>query len=400
MTKRTSAVCACAWAFLATPPAPALQVRVTSPGHACRDLPMSVALPAGMAMEGKALVKPDDTEVAGQTVVDGDSRTLHWVLDELPAGETLTYTIRQAGKPAQAGNRGIAMTAAGNDVSVTVNGEPFTTYLAMSGHKPICYPLFGPKGKAMTRSFPMGDAEGEKRDHPHHRSFWFTHGDVNGTDFWSESAKAGRIVQTSIKAVGGRVLGSIVTTNDWVDRAGKRVCSDRRTMAVYNVATGRLFDMTVTISAVDGPVEFGDTKEGSFGFRTASSMKPSAKKGGIVVNAHGNRDGAAWGKQAPWVDASGPVDGDVVGIAILEHPSSFRAPTYWHARTYGLVAANPFGLHHFLRDNTKDGSHTIAQGESITFRFRVWLHEGHAAEAGVGPAWEQYANPPKALLVQ
>jgi hypothetical protein len=190
----------------------------------------------------------------------------------------------------------------------------------------------------------------------------------------------------------------IRTANDWVRPDGTRVCADTRVMRVYRVPEGRLFDVEITVTATDGAVTFGDTKEGSFGFRTTDSMKPDAGLGGLVLNARGERDGATWGRRAEWLDTSGPVDGRMVGIAILEHPTSFRAPTYWHSRTYGLVAANPFGLHDFLRDRDQDGSHTLAPGESMRFRFRVWIHEGTAEEAGVAGQWEQYAYPPQITL--
>ena len=115
------------------------------------------------------------------------------------------------------------------------------------------------------------------------------------------------------------------------------------------------------MTASAGPVKFGDTKEGSFGVRVAGSMKVTSKPAGHVINTHGDKDGNAWGKAAPWVDYYGSAvpKGKVVGIAIMNHPSSFRYPTYWHVRTYGLFTANPFGLHHFKGDNSIDGAHQM-----------------------------------------
>jgi len=374
--------------------APKIVVRGTD--RTCRELPMRAAIDAEYAPGPAVLVAADGAEIAARIVKEDGATVVYWVLDELGAGQSVAYSL-ESGK---GGDGGVHVKRVGDNVDVTIDGKPFTTYVAMSGHKPICYPIYGPKGKPMTRSYPMEDARAdEKTDHIHHRSFWFTHGDVNGVDFWAEGEKAGKIVQQTIEAAGGPVVGTIRTSNDWIAPDGTRVCTDKREMKFYNVTEGKLFDITIAVSALDKPVLFGDTKEGTFAFRTAASMKPDAGKGGMVCNAHGDTNDAAWGKAAPWVDTSGPVDGEVVGIAMLEHPASFRAPTTWHARTYGLVASNPFGWTSFMKGEGRNGDHTIEPGGSMTFRFRIWLHEGDAQEAGVDDVWRQYANPPSVEVV-
>ena len=118
-------------------------------------------------------------------------------------------------------------------------------------------------------------------------------------------------------------------------------------LTFYRTEGSRIIDFEITLKATDGPVTFGDTKEGMFGLRVASSMDVNKKKGGKITNAEGLTDDQAWGKASPWVDYTGPVEGKTVGIAILNHPRSFRYPTTWHVRTYGLFAANPFGWHDF-----------------------------------------------------
>ena len=62
-------------------------------------------------------------------------------------------------------------------------------------------------------------------------------------------------------------------------------------------------------------------------------------------------------------------------MAIFDSPKSFRHPTTWHARAYGLFAANPFGLREFTHDFNKDGSWAIPEGKSTRFRYRVVIHE-------------------------
>lgn len=278
-------------------------------------------------------------------------------------------------------------------VSVLVDGKLFTTYHVKSGNKPILYPIIGPTGKPMTRSYPMKDAaENERADHLHHRSLWFTHGDVNGTSFWHEESRSGTIEHREFLRVEGGEQATIITRNDWVDKDGKKVCSDVRSLVFGADENVRWIDFDVTVMAGDEPVVFGDTKEGSFGIRVAGTMKVDAEKGGHIVNNQGVTDKDAWGKQASWVDYHGPIDDETLGIAILNHPTSFRFPSYWHVRTYGLFAANVFGVHNFENNNEKDGSHTLEPGQSFSLRYRVLLHKGDEVEGRVAESFVEYAK--------
>jgi hypothetical protein len=156
-------------------------------------------------------------------------------------------------------------------------------------------------------------------------------------------------------------------------------------------ASTRWIDFRITITAQDEKIVFGDTKEGSLGMRVGGAMAVDDKAGGKIVNSDGLQDAEAWGKRAAWVDYSGPIDGQQVGIAILNHPASFRYPTYWHVRTYGLFAANPFGLHDFLNRPDADGSLSLARGESFSLYYRIIVHVGDAEAAGIAAAFDRYA---------
>ncbi len=277
-------------------------------------------------------------------------------------------------------------------VTVRVDGALFTRYLKKSGAKPILFPVVGPTGVEMTRGYPMRPVgPKEKKDHIHHRSLWFTHGDVNGISFWHENEKHGTIVHREFLEVQGGKAGRIVARNDWIGQDGKRVCQDRRTFVFHADAKRRWIDVEIVVTASDGDVVFGDTKEGSFGVRVAGSMRSELPDGGTIVNSRGDKNKAAWGKQAEWVDYYGPAGGQVVGLAILNHPSSFRFPTYWHVRTYGLFAANPFGWHDFLRDQSVDGSYRLKSGDSFTLRYRVVLHTGDEKEGAIAEIYRAYA---------
>lgn len=278
-------------------------------------------------------------------------------------------------------------------VTVKCDGQLFTQYLVKSGTKPILWPIVGPTGKEMTRGYPMRAARGaEKDDHVHQRSFWFDHGDVNGISFWAESPGSGTLEHLEFLTLTEGEQAVIRTRNAWKTPDGKVLCEDVRTLTFGAHQAARWIDFSVTVKALEPQVVFGDTKEGSFGVRVASNMPVEEKAGGRIVNSNGLVDEQAWGKQAAWVDYYGPVEGEIVGLAILNHPASLRYPTYWHVRTYGLFAANPFGLHDFLNDPGADGSLTLAGGESFSLHYRVILHVGDEKAAGIAEAFERYAK--------
>lgn len=288
-------------------------------------------------------------------------------------------------------------------VTVRRDGQLVTRYLLKSGAKPILWPVIGPTGEEITRAYPMREGSpDEKIDHIHQRSFWFTHGNVNGLDFWAETGKGpfGQIIHREFTKVQGGPTAVIATKNDWVDPDQKILLKDERIVTFGVDAPSRWIDFDIRLVAVE-PVKFGDTKEGSFGLRLAGTLDVEQKegrtesRGGRIVNSEGQTDKEAWGKRAPWVDYHGPLKGKTVGVTIMNHPSSFRFPTYWHVREYGLFAANPFGVRDFTGLNSSDGSHSLKPGESIQMRYRVLLHLGDEKQGGVAKHYDEYAKPAK-----
>jgi hypothetical protein len=286
----------------------------------------------------------------------------------------------------------VQMKTTGEGVEVTLDGQPFATYIFNSGFKPIIWPILGPTGKEMTRAWPMRkDNPEEKTDHVHQKSFWFDHGNVNGIDFWAETAREqGKQVHTDlVKAEGGKV-GTLVTKTDWVGPDGTRLLSDVRTIRFGGDSAARWIDFHVVVTAVADQVTFGDTKEGSFGLRIAESMRADKKQDkGTIITSEGLQDAQAWGKPAAWVDYYGPVQGEKLGIAILNHPTSFRYPTHWHVRPYGLFAANPWGLHDFTGGKERS-DHTLKKGESFALRYRVIFHKGDEKEGRIAERFAEF----------
>ena len=86
------------------------------------------------------------------------------------------------------------------------------------------------------------------------------------------------------------------------------------------------------------------------------------------------------------------MDEKVVGVAIFDHPSNPRHPTWWHARDYGLVAANPFGIHDFEKKPGGTGDLKIPAGEQRTWKYRFIFHEGGPEKAKVAELYEKFAK--------
>jgi hypothetical protein len=290
----------------------------------------------------------------------------------------------------------------GNRIDVAVGGRPFTSfYFDAATAKPYLFPLRSAQGAVVTRSFPMVTSlVGEDHDEPHQRAMFFAHGDINGYDFWGEAAfprwsrhpiaKFGRTVFRNLDDMqGGTDAGTLRGKFDLMTPDGQVIGSEGLAYTFRGDERSRMIDCTFTLIADHGPLRIGDTKEATFAIRVVKALDSPP---GHMVNSNGSTgEKAIWGKRADWVDFYGKVEGEEVGIAVFDHPENLRHPTYWHARGYGLLAANPFGLREFTRDRHQYGSYVIQAGGSLTLRYRVLIHHGDFQQAGVAEAYKQYA---------
>jgi len=297
----------------------------------------------------------------------------------------------------QKGTSGVKITKQEKTLRVDINGKLFTEYNYQDVPRPFFYPVIGPTGVPIIRHWPMKEGldEGDdKRDHVHHRSLWFTHGEINGQDFWGEGGRSGKIIHDKfLKVTYGRDMGVIQANNKYVAHDGKVICTDTRTHKFYNRADGQIMDFEITIHASQGKVVLGDTKEGSMAIRLAPTMRLKGDVGkGHIVNSEGQRDGATWGKRAAWCDYYGPVEDEIVGVAIFDHPQNPKHPTWWHVRDYGLFTANPFGVHDFEKKPEGTGDITIGAGESLTFKYRFYFHKGDTKQGKVAECYREYAT--------
>lgn len=286
-------------------------------------------------------------------------------------------------------------------IEVLISGDTFCKILCTNVNRPMVYPVFAPGGVQMTRDFPQKKGtEGEANDHPHHTSIWFGHGDINGASFWH--------LQNAMVRTEGILNGIkegaqfIETQSNWIaeQEGEKKLLASSSTKYYFGGDdTKRWIDFDCTMTAKADELTFGDTKEGTFALRSHPQLRLDndpgrgvTKANGQAINSEGVKGKDIWGKNAKWVSYWGKVDGDPVGFAIMDHPENFRHPTTWHARAYGLVAANPFGLHDFQGKPQGSGNHTIKKGEKIRFRYRILLYSGEFNKELVDQNFKQYSS--------
>jgi Family of unknown function (DUF6807) len=284
--------------------------------------------------------------------------------------------------------------AASKQFAVTIGGKPFTTYRYGEEFpdKPVFYPVMSPNGARVNREYPMVEkVPGESADHPHHQSMWFTYDEVNGTNFWNPE-KTGRRIAQRQASLSGKTLVALL---DWKDKDGKVVLEETKRVSFGGGQDAFWMDHDITLKAPNVAVSMGDTKEGAFGIRLNDTLKENGGSG-KYINAEGLETAAnVWGKTSPWVairgvvtDATGKQD---VTVAIFAHPSGLNSPPYWHARDYGLFAANPFGRKSY--DPKQETRITqLAVGQSLHLRFRLAVYSGQIAKTRLDQEYASFAK--------
>lgn len=332
--------------------------------------------------------------VAAQWEKTDKGHVVRWMVESVPANQKKMYRIQNGQKAKDAvvveetSPGALAIKNATREITRYQFGE-----LATKHKHPFFYPVTA-QGVRVTRSFPMENAEGEARDHPHHTSLWFAHGEVNGRDYW---AKLPITHKRIVEKTSGPVYGRIVAENAW----GADVI-ETQDVRIYDVGQDVLMDWTITLAAAGNqPVKLGKTKEGGLSVRVVTPLtapepgraprKNEVRGEGKMVDALGNEGEVgvrpekrpAGKKPAVWADNYGVIDGKPIGVAIMNHPQSWRHPTDWHVRNYGLFAANAF---------MEAGEHELKQGEPVVLKYRVYIHGGTPEQAKVSEVYAGYAS--------
>lgn len=359
--------------------------------HDRREVPLEVRLPDG-APDGGWRLEP------GAIPAQAAGGRLMFVLDRMTAGKPVTLTASPHPQAAR-----VSVTESPDLLEFAEDGAAITGYHhGPKAPRPVpSRPYFAPllhDGVNLTREVPLKTGPAPEVDHPHHKSLYVAFGSLNGADCWDDGDHRGQIRHVAFgRLMSGPVCAGFEETLRWESKAGEPLLDETRFARIWRAASGtRCLDLSVLFRAAKGPVTFGDTKEGGIcSLRVAEPMQGDAA--GIIVNAHGGVGEAdCWGHRSPWVDYSGPLAGKRFGMAILDHPRSFRFPTHWHVRDYGLFTANPFGWHDFQTGWSNDGSHVLEPGAVLPFHYRVVLHGGDHRAGRIAERWLDFAHPPVA----
>ena len=306
-------------------------------------------------------------------------------------------------------------------VDITIDGKPFTSYVWPTLlKKPVLYPLITADGIDVVRGFPLTFRPGERTDHPHHAGVWFNYGNVNGFDFWNNSDaipaadrdKMGAIHQQKIVSTkSGPDRGELVVDSLWTTGTGEDILQQTTRYVFSQHGAQRTIDEIVTLHALD-KVVFHDDKEGLLGIRVARWLESPDEKGGaftdasgkstevqpsnvpdatgVYLTSEGKQAGQAWGTRGRWCALTGKTGGHEVTLAVFDHPGNPNYPTYWHARGYGLFAANPLGQHIF-DPRMPQLDYTVEKNQNVTFTYRILLMPGAARSASLNKAADTFA---------
>jgi methane monooxygenase PmoA-like len=309
-------------------------------------------------------------------------------------------------------------------VDIAIGGKPFTSYIWPERlKKPVLYPVQSAGGTIVTRGWPLDPRPGERVDHPHHVGVWFNYGDVNGIDFWNnsdtlkpaEAAKMGTVFHRRIvEAKSGADRGLLTIEADWVG-PGNTTLLRERTSFVFTGGPGtRTIDRTTTLTAVDRRVVFNDNKEGVFGLRVARQLEHPSKTAEVFTDASGKATAVpkldntgitgrytssegrtgddVWGTRGRWTMLAGQIEARPVALAIVDHPENPGFPTNWHARGYGLFAANPLGPHVLSDGRQPRLDLALEPRRSTTFRYRLVILDEQATADRIEQEFREFTK--------
>jgi hypothetical protein len=308
-------------------------------------------------------------------------------------------------------------------VDVLIGGKLFTSYIYPEDiKKPVLWPVITAGGNEITRQFPLKIKAGERVDHPHHVGIWLNYGDVNGLDFWNNSEaipaeKAdgyGTIYHEAVETVkDGKGSGKLKTSASWKDNSGKQLLHEVTEFTFSVDGNTRIIDRETTLKAVNGKVNITDNKEGMFAIRVTRELELPSSGKMKVADSHGNitevdasgdksatgsylssegiKDDEVWSTRGRWVKLSGVVNGEQVAIVIFDHPQNAGYPTYWHARGYGLFAANNPGQKVFS-NGREELNFAIENGQSAIFRYRLAVFSGDPLVGDIEKMAENFVN--------
>ena len=291
-----------------------------------------------------------------------------------------------------------------NKINVFIGQRLFTSFLYPDTlEKPVLWPINASGGTMITRGFPLQPLPGDPTDHPHHVGLWFNFENVNGLDFWNNSYAIpadkkhlyGWIKTDKIIKISNGDKGILSYHANWVNQKNEVLLEETTTFEFTGTAHRRIIDRSTTLKA-NTDILFTDAKDGMLGLRVAHELQiPSMtdqkftdNKGNVTIvkksadsvasgnylTSEGRQGDDAWSTRAIWCKMYGKMGNDSISIVIIDHPANPNYPTFWHARGYGLFAANPLGEKIFTNGKSEKNLR-LKTGESVRFYYRIIIHD-------------------------
>jgi hypothetical protein len=255
-------------------------------------------------------------------------------------------------------------------LGITIGGQPIAEYVFKDDEvrRPYFRHLRTRSGVQVTRNHPPVKGQ-DLDDHPTmHPGLWLAFGDLDGADFWRNKERV-RHVRFLEQPKGGPGIGSFTVRNIY-EADGRPICTEECAITISVQPDGYLLDWASTFRSEQSGFTFGDQEEMGLGIRVATPL--AVVKGGTITDSVGRNNGEqVWGKQADWCEYSGTLNGRHVGIVLLPHPQNFRR-SWFHARDYGLLVANPFGRNAFTKGEKSRTS--VDEGDDFRLRFGVLVY--------------------------
>jgi hypothetical protein len=292
-----------------------------------------------------------------------------------------------------------------NKVDVYIDDKLFTSFLYPTTlEKPVLFPINASNGTMITRGFPLKPQPNEPTDHPHHVGLWFNFENVNGLDFWNNSYAIppekkhlyGWIITDKILQTESGKKGILSYHANWINQQKKVILEETTWYEFSGYKNQQIIDRVTTLKA-DTLTVFTDAKDGLLGLRLAHELqiptnedqsftdnkgnKTLVKGGtdkianGTYLTSEGKTGNNAWSTRAAWCKVYGKMGADSVSVTIFDFPENPNYPTFWHARGYGLFAANPLGEKIFTGGKSEKNL-TLKKGEQVVFHYKVLITNG------------------------
>lgn len=368
-----------------------------------KDSVVSFAMPKGLKSKSYALRDESSRLLPLQVGPDG---TATFVLPELKAGTTKRFRLEEVKANTVAAGDAMQLVSDHDRLTISASGRKALTFQGGSGEAPSAeikpifrrggyiHPVFTPAGRIITDDYPP--------DHFHHHGIWFawtkTEFEGRHPDFWNVGDGTGKIEFVALDQTwSGSVHAGFKSRNRSVDVSAPRpvtVLNEQWVVTVYNVGQGAkpytMFDLVSTQDlATSSPLVLPEYRYGGIGFR--GHRQWLAKDNCDFLTSEGKDRNNGHGTRARWCHIGGRIDGQLAGIAILDHPSNFRAP-----QAMRINPDQPF----FCYSPSLIGDWKIEPGKPYVSRYRFIVYDGAPDTVELDRLWNDYANPAQVSISQ